>query len=467
VSGETSRATPRTTSRLDAIYQKSLDCVHCGLCLSSCPTYLATGKENASPRGRIYLMRGVVEGKIPLSGLAAEEAFRCVGCRACETACPSGVEYGAMLELLREEVDATGLRNGWARTIERFALRQIVPKRWRLHALVGFLGFAQRLGLDRRVISILSSLSLLPDSVRDAHAYMPAIPSRHERRPLPPFTGAVGERRGCVAFLSGCVMHEIFPDVNRATVRVLAENGYDVLVPKSQGCCGALHAHSGDADTAHRLARHNAAVFSEHSIDALVVNSAGCGTALREAEAWIGEEGRTLAAKVRDVAEFLDEVGLRIPEHLPASETVRVCYDDPCHLIHTQGVAGAPRRLLEALPGVELVAHANPDRCCGAAGIYNLTQRKLSRQILDEKMDSLALASPELIATGNPGCMMQLARGVDERGMKTRVLHPIELIDALYQSNGARPKGAQPNGAQPNEARVERANVRLPAGGPR
>ena len=419
-------------SRRDEIYQKSLDCVHCGLCLSACPTYLATGQENASPRGRIYLMRGVVEGRIPLAGLAAEEAFRCVGCRACETACPSGVEYGSMLELMREEVDQQGLRNGWPRSVERFALRQILPKRWRLHALVSLLGLAQRSGLDRFVLSLLSKLSLLPESVRHAHGFMPDIPSRRARRPLPIHTPAIGERRGCVAFLAGCVMHEIFPDVNRATVRVLAENGYDVLVPRAQGCCGALHAHSGDSETAHRLAARNAAAFAEHSIDALVVNSAGCGTALREAEAWIGEEGRALAEKVRDVCEFLDEVGLRFPENPNDRSPIRICYDDPCHLIHTQGVAKAPRRLLESLPGVELVAHENPDHCCGAAGIYNLTQRELSGQILEEKMNSLAQVNPDLIATGNPGCMMQLRRGVEERGMKTRVQHPIELIAALY-----------------------------------
>ena len=422
-------------TRLDKIYEKSLDCVHCGLCLSSCPTYRVTGQENSSPRGRIYLMRGVVEGKIPLAGLAAEEAFKCVGCRACETACPSGVQYGSMLEMLREEVDQQGLRDGWPRTIERIALRQVVPKRWRLHALVSLLALAQRMGIDRFALSILSKLSLLPDSVRHAHGFMPQIPSRQSRRPLPPMTPAVGERRGCVAFLAGCVMHEIFPDVNRATVRVLAENGYDVWVPKAQGCCGALHAHAGDSETAHRLARRNIAAFSEREVDALVVNSAGCGTALREAEAWIGADGRALAEKVRDVCEFLDEVGLRFPESPDDAPPVRICYDDPCHLIHTQGVADAPRRLLASLPGVELVSHPNPDQCCGAAGIYNLTQRDLSGKILDTKMDALATVNPERIATGNPGCMMQLRRGVEERGMNTRVQHPIELLDAIYSPN--------------------------------
>lgn len=377
-------------------------------------------------------MRGVFEERIPLAGLAAEEAFRCVGCRACETACPSGVEYGAMLELMREEVIDAGLRSGGARLIERIALRQIVPRRFMLRSLVGLLGFAQRFGLDRAVLGALSAVSLLPEGVRHSHSLMPDIPSREERRRLPAFTQAVGERRGCVAFLSGCVMHEIFPDANRATVRVLAHNGFDVIVPEDQGCCGALQAHSGDARTAHKLARRNAAVFASYSIDALISNSAGCGTALREAETWIGEDGRALSSKAKDISEFLDEVGLRVPETKAKRKPVRVCYDDPCHLIHTQGVSAAPRRLLEELPGVELVSHANPDRCCGAAGIYNLTQRELSNQILEEKMDSLADADPDLIASGNPGCMMQLQRGAEQRGMKARVLHPIELLATLY-----------------------------------
>lgn len=416
----------------DEIYKKSLDCVHCGLCLSSCPTYLATGRENSSPRGRVYLMRGVYEDRIPLAGLAAEEAFLCVGCRACETACPSGVQYGSMLELLREEVTDAGLRKGGARSLERFALKHVIPRRFMLRAVVDLLGFASRTGLDRFVISTLGALSLLPESLGHAHGLMPVIPARSERSPLPEFTAAEGERRGCVAFLSGCVMHEIFPDVNRATVRVLSQNGFDVLVPREQGCCGALQAHSGDAATAHKLATHNAAVFAKHSIDALVTNSAGCGTALREAESWIGEPGRALATKTKDVTGFLDEVGLRVPEAPPDAKPLRVCYDDPCHLVHTQGVAAAPRRLLEAIPGVELIPHGNPDRCCGAAGTYNLTQRELSNEILKDKMDSLAEAEPDVIASGNPGCMMQLRRGANDCAMPVRVQHPIELLATLY-----------------------------------
>jgi len=415
------------STRLDEIYDKSLDCVHCGLCLSSCPTYVATGRESSSPRGRVYLMRGVAEQKIDLAGLAAEEAFRCVGCRACETACPSGVEFGAMLELLREEVTARGLRGGLAARIERIVLRQIVPRPFFLRAFTSLLGLVQRYGVDRLAVS------LLPKAMRHAHALLPQIPSRSERRPLPVSTPAIGERRGKVAFFSGCVMHEIFPEVNRATIRVLAHNGFEVVVPETQACCGALQAHSGDGDSARRLARRNAAAFADPSIEALVVNSAGCGTALREAENWIGEDGRALGEKVRDVSEFLDDVGLRLPEFSGQHAPLRVCYDDPCHLAHTQGVGPAPRRLLEEMPGVEVVAHANPDRCCGAAGIYNLTQRELSEQILAEKMDAIGRVDPDCVATGNPGCMMQIARGVEARGLRAQVKHPIELLDSLYR----------------------------------
>ena len=429
---------PKAAATLpEAVYQKSLDCVHCGLCLSSCPTYLATGRETSSPRGRIYLMRGVAEGRIPLGDTVAEEAFLCVGCRACETACPSGVEFGAMLELTRDAVDAAGLRDGPARTLERLVLRGVVPRRWRLKALVGLLGLAQRLRLDRAL------LPLLPRSLAEAHAYMPAIPAARERRALPEITPARGERRGRVAFFVGCVMPELFGEINRATVRVLARNGYEVVVPRSQGCCGALQAHAGDLDFARGLARKNLEAFGGLEIDALVSNSAGCGTALREAEAWLPGEAEAFSAGVRDVAEFLDEVGLRAPDGLSAeaegSSPLRVCYDDPCHLVHSQGVSAQPRRLLEAIPGIELIQHADPTRCCGAAGIYNLTHAEMSHEILESKMDSLVDANPDVIATGNPGCLLQIRRGAAERGLAAEVVHPIELLDRAYRDESEGP----------------------------
>lgn len=227
-------------------------------------------------------------------------------------------------------------------------------------------------------------------------------------------------------------MSELFPEVHRATIRVLSENGYDVVIPKGQGCCGALHAHAGDMESARKLMAKNVRAFGGSEFDALVVNSAGCGTAMREAEQWLSDSATEMASRVRDVAEFLDEVGLRLPSVDREFHSLRVCYDDPCHLIHSQGVAAQPRRLLRELPGVELVDHADASQCCGAAGIYNLSHAKMSAEILDSKMQALSRANPDVIATGNPGCLLQIRRGVAERGLDCEVLHPIELIERAY-----------------------------------
>ncbi|MBW2240509.1 MAG: (Fe-S)-binding protein [Deltaproteobacteria bacterium] len=407
-------------SGLEALHPGTLDCVHCGLCLSSCPTYRVTGRETSSPRGRVYLMRGVAEGEIPLSGTLADEAYLCLGCRACETACPSGVAFGSLLEQTRAAVDDAGLRRGWAKWIERLALRQVVPRQRVLHGLMGGLSLVQRLGLDRLL------LPLLPRRLREMHGLLPRVPAAADRRRLPRVTPARGEKRGRVAFFEGCVMPEMFGAVNRATVEVLAGQGFEVVVPADQGCCGALQAHGGELEFASELARANVVAFRQAGeIDAVILNSAGCGAAIRELDHWLGEEGALLAGQVRDVCEFLDQVGLR---GTPRSLAKRVAYDDPCHLVHGQGVASAPRRLLEAIPELKLVAHDDPASCCGAAGIYNLTHPEMSAAVLASKLDALEAARPEIIATGNPGCLMQLEAGARGRGLDVRLAHPIELL---------------------------------------
>ncbi|MEM7411259.1 MAG: heterodisulfide reductase-related iron-sulfur binding cluster [Myxococcota bacterium] len=405
----------------DDIYEGALDCVHCGLCLTSCPTYRATGRESSSPRGRIYLMRGIAEQRVPLGELARDEAHLCLGCRACETACPSGVQYGAMLERTREEVRLAGLREDWPARIERFLLRHLVPHRARLGLAFDLLAFAQRLGLDRAVGA------MLPPRLREAQALLPRVPSRAERRTPPTRIPAQGQQRGRVGFLRGCVMSEAFADINAATLRVLARNGLEVVVPDDQGCCGALQAHAGDRDTAVALARVNLGAFAE--VDTVVTNSAGCGAALCDAGHWMPGEGEPLAKKSRDVCAVLDEVGLRPPDRRIEA---RVCYDDPCHLVHGQRVADAPRRLLAQIPGLRLTEHAEPTACCGAAGTYNLTQPEMSQAVLARKMDALAAADPDLIVTGNPGCLMQLRAGATARGLRAEVLHPVELLDRAY-----------------------------------
>ncbi len=415
-------AIPRTAAAgpLAALHPGTLDCVHCGLCLPVCPTYRETGREASSPRGRIYLMRAVIEGRLPLAGVA-EEAYLCLGCRACETACPSGVRFGRLIEGTRAAVEGAELRTGLAKRIETLALREIVPRPRRLRVLVDLLAGIQRLRLDRL------ARPLLPRAWRELVDVAPRVPSRRSRRALPSLVAAQGERRGRVGLFIGCVMPEFFGAVNAATARVLAANGYDVVVPPEQGCCGALHAHAGDPVFAADLARRNVAAFAD--VDAVVVNSAGCGAAMREAGHTLPGVGDRFAATVRDVCEFLDAAGLRPPRGRVEG---RVCYDDPCHLVHGQGVRDAPRRLLEQIPGLTLVAHDDPTSCCGAAGIYNLTHRAMSRAVLDRKMKALAAADPDWIASGNPGCLMQLRNGAASSRLRARVVHPVELLDLGY-----------------------------------
>ncbi len=427
---------PAPASPLASIYEGTLDCVHCGLCLSSCPTYRETGRELSSPRGRIHLMRAVGEGRASLGATLAEEAYLCLGCRACETACPSGVRFGQLLEGTRAAVERAGLRRGFARRVERFALRRIVPNRGRLRLAVGALALWQWLRLDR------AARALLPARWSAMLALAPRVPPRAERRPLPwrvlpstPMPVGPGSpappARGRVLLFTGCVMPELFGDVNHATARVLAANGFEVVVPHSQGCCGALHAHAGDDGFARELLRVNLQVFAGVRADAIVVNSAGCGAALREAGDWLPGEGEALAARIRDPLELLDEVGLRPP---PGRVEARVCYDDPCHLVHGQRVREAPRRVLRNVPGLELIDHDDPTSCCGAAGIYNLTHPEMSGAVLERKMRSLAAADPDVIASGNPGCLMQLRVGVSRLGLRAEVLHPITILDRAYRS---------------------------------
>jgi glycolate oxidase iron-sulfur subunit len=368
-------------------------------------------------------MRGAIEGEIPVGEVLAEEAYLCLGCRACETACPSGVEFGAILEEARAAVEKIGLREGWRKRVESWALRTLLPRpRW-LRWLVGALGLIQRLRLDRL------ALPLLPARLREAYELVPAIPPVRERARLPSLIPAQGTPRGRVALFEGCIMPELFGRVNLATARVLARNGFEVLVPREQGCCGALHAHAGEMGVARDLARRNLAAFDPARVDAIVVNSAGCGAVLRESERWLPQQAEAFAASVRDICEFLEAAGIEPPS---GRLEARVCYDDPCHLVHGQRVEAAPRRLLEMIPGLELVDHDDPTGCCGAAGIYNLTHREMSREVLERKMRALAAADPDVIASGNPGCLIQLHAGAKRWGLRARVVHPIELLAESY-----------------------------------
>jgi glycolate oxidase iron-sulfur subunit len=334
------------------------------------------------------------------------------------------VRFGRLLEETRAAVETAGLRTGPAHRLERFALRQVVAKPARLRRAVDALALAQRLGLDR------AARAVLPRRLADALALAPRVPPRAERQPPPWRVEARGDRRGRVVLFTGCVMPELFGDVHHATARVLARNGFEVLVPRTQRCCGALHAHAGDAEAARALLRANLAAFAGLRADAIVVNAAGCGAALREAGDWLPGEGEALARLVRDPLELLDDAGLRPPERTLA---LRVCYDDPCHLVHGQRVREAPRRVLRNVPGLELVAHDDPTSCCGAAGVYNLTHPDMASAVLERKLRALAAADPDVVATGNPGCLMQLRAGAARAGLRAEILHPITLLDRAYQ----------------------------------
>ncbi|HTO70031.1 MAG TPA: (Fe-S)-binding protein [Myxococcota bacterium] len=400
-------------------YQATLDCVHCGLCLPHCPTYQETGRETSSPRGRIYLMRGVAEERIPLDELVVDEMSFCLACRACESACPAGVRYGHLVEGMRAEIAARGVRKGLAPWLERAALRGVVAQPRRLAALFRVLRAYQNSGLQRAVRAT-RLLALVPP-LRRMERMLPPLGEPHRPPVLVPASGA---RRGRVAFFAGCVMPEMFGAANAATVEVLARNGFEVEVPPAQVCCGALHRHAGDPEAADALHARNRAAFRIDAVDAVIVNSAGCGAAMRDA-------GDAFARKVRDATEFLADAGLRAPL---APLRLRVAYDDPCHLLHGQRIAAAPRALLRGVPGLELFDLPGCRDCCGAAGIYNLTQPEMSAALLARKVQALRDTRPDALATGNPGCLLQIGSGVAAAGLDVLVLHPLELLARAHRA---------------------------------
>jgi glycolate oxidase iron-sulfur subunit len=398
-------------------YAATLDCVHCGLCLPHCPTYQETGRETSSPRGRIYLMRGVAEEKIPLDELVVGEMSFCLACRACESACPAGVRYGHLIEGMRAEIDRRGARGRLGRALERFALRGVIANPRRLAALFGALRAYQRSGVQRAVRA--SRLLAVAPPLARMERMLPALPDRH--RP-PRVVPAHGVRRGRVGFLTGCVMPEVFGPANAATIAVLARNGFEVEIPSEQACCGALHRHSGDPAAADRLHAQNRRAFQLDGLDAVIVNSAGCGANMKDV-------GDPLGRKVRDAAEFLVDAGLREPSN---ALRLRVAYDDPCHLLHAQRIAAAPRALLRSIPELELFDLPGCRDCCGAAGIYNLTQPEMAASLLARKVQALRDTAPQALATGNPGCLMQIGAGVRAAGLPVEVVHPLELLARSY-----------------------------------
>jgi glycolate oxidase iron-sulfur subunit len=396
-------------------------CVHCGFCLQACPTYVTLEDENDSPRGRIVLMRALLEGTLPPENDSVHRHIsQCLGCRACETACPSGVPYGHLLEATRATLAEYRPIPFLARVIlSAFERRPLLAlAMWSGRILRGT-GIARRLA--NRPGRLGFAMAMLASTRRD----------RARRRATPTSIGA----RGSVALLTGCVMEGLFTETNRATERVLAINDYAVIDAPNQRCCGALHAHAGDADAARRLAKANIEAFEHSGADYVCVNAAGCGAMMKEYAhllagdpAW-SERAKTVSAKVRDVSELLAFSGG--PKRGDAVRR-RVAYDAPCHLLHAQRIANPPIDVLRAIPELELVPLNESEMCCGSAGIYNLVEPETSDIVLVRKLENIAAAGPELVATGNPGCLMQIGAGLLRAGSPTLAVHPIELLDQSY-----------------------------------
>lgn len=411
---------------------KTLKCIRCGFCLDACPTFRLTGNEADSPRGRIYLMRSVNEGVIPLDASVRQHIDACLGCRACETACPSGVEYASILEVFRDKIEQTGDRPAASR-FARHQLLETLTSPARMAASLKAAGLLSR--LTGKMSNMPSPVaSLLTGSHKNA-VMLPSMPDKVSVGKLPELSPATGEKRYTVGVLAGCVMRVLFHPTNLATVRVLQRNGCDVIAPRLAGCCGAFHLHSGYMDEAKQRARALLDAVANVKMDAFVVNSAGCGSTLKEYGELLEDDpvysrrAHVFAAKVKDVSEWLMEIGIGTPAR---SLDATVTYHDACHLAHGQGIRSAPRDLLRSIPGLRLVELEESDTCCGSAGIYNLTQPEMAARLLERKVDFIAKTGASIVATGNPGCLAWIEQGMRARGLEVAVRHPVEILDAAY-----------------------------------
>jgi glycolate oxidase iron-sulfur subunit len=417
-------------------YKYFLDCVHCGLCTASCPTYVETGNENDGPRGRIYLMRSVTDGRLTVNHEVRRHLELCLDCRACESACPSGVQYGKLIEPFRvamEEAAAGEARQerksgDW---FHRWILFGLFPWPERMRLALIPARIAQALWLDR--LLVLTGLwRLLPPRLGRLVTLLPQLEKKLP--PLPEFLPAKGRRRARVALFTGCVSDVMFRSTNWATARVLQENGCDVLVPPSQACCGAIHYHAGSSEPARELADRNVAAFKADEVDAIILNVAGCASMLKDyGHHWHDgsqPQREAFAHKVRDVSEFLDELGLVRPT---GEVNLTATYHDACHLAHAQKVREQPRHVLSQIPGLKLVDLPESELCCGAAGTYNLTEPQMADRLGQRKLANIRSTGAPVVITGNVGCMMQIMREARMQGSAIRVLHPMDVLDKSYR----------------------------------
>ena len=412
---------------------KALACIHCGLCLSSCPTYLETGNENDSPRGRIYLMRAVQDGRLPLSDATVHHLDLCLGCRACEAVCPSGVQYGALLEGTRDHIEKHHSRPLLQTLLRRVAIEQIFPFPERMELALIPAKLAKRFKLDR----------LLPRFLRES---LELLPEKCSADPLPPESPMMPgvTRRGRVGFVSGCVMSVMFGDTNAASVRLLNRAGFDVVTPPAQGCCGALYAHGGNLEAARAAARRNIETFEPLGLDAIVINAAGCGSTLKEYghllhddPAWCARGG-AFSAKVKDLSEVLAPlVGELHPAPSNPQPTAPVTFHDACHLAHAQRITKPPRELVRAIAGASFVELPESDVCCGSAGSYNLTEPEMAARLQKRKIENILKTGAKTVVTTNPGCLLQIQAGLRQAGAKDiETLHLADYLERALKGSG-------------------------------
>ena len=444
-------------------YLKHLDysvmqqCIHCGMCLPTCPTYMETKIERNSPRGRIALMRAIADGRLEAQKAFADEMYFCLGCLACETACPAGVDYAGLFEMARAEAERSPALQSPSRNFLRWLLLGLLFRRqWRLRLAGRMLWFYQATGLQT-LARFSGALRLMPKSLRTLEAKTPVI-QRHfspdliapEEKPgsrRPPGAGpSPGGRRlpsetatYRVGLLTGCVQDLIYSDVNRDTADVLLANGCAVVTPPSQGCCGSLHAHNGEYEMAKDYARKLLDQFDLDRLDAIITNAAGCGSHLKHFDRLLRDDPRYAARaaqwseKVRDISEWLVEIDFRAPER--AGTEARVTYHDACHLCHGQKITAQPRELLAKIPGLQIAPLPESMWCCGSAGIYNLIQPEMADKLLQRKLDHIAATGATVVATGNPGCLLQIQNGLAAHGVKIEVVHPVTLLARAYRAS--------------------------------
>jgi glycolate oxidase iron-sulfur subunit len=411
-------------------WQGLSDCVHCGLCLASCPTYLTTGVEMASPRGRLWLARALEDGAMGVSDAFVRHLDQCVGCLACQTACPSGVPYGHLLESARATIETDHHRLLSDRLV-RFLLTTLFPYPARMGLALPVLAAYQRLGVSR-LLRRSGILARIAPILAEAEGLLPPVPPRRERAPLPAVTPAVGPRKGRVGLLTGCIQRHLLPGINRATVRVLAAAGYEVAVPPDQGCCGAVHIHTGKLEEGRALARATIAAFDAARVEQVVANAGGCGAQMKdyghllaEDPAW-RERAAAFSGAVRDVSELV--AGAAWNGRL-RPVPIAVTYHEACHLAHAQRIRQEPRAMLRQIPGLALEELAESDMCCGSGGVYNILQPEMARRLLARKIERIRATGASVVAAGNIGCLLQIRQGLETAKAPVAAVHPIEILD--------------------------------------